>query len=158
VPVSGDAVEVEAVVIRAMHAEQELAILPASVATSGVTQSMRDGMVARARSTLAAIYVGRILDARLETMIPDIEGEGTTDGIFQWDGGVRDVEFRAVDVDGDQATVIARATSFVVISPTVTSERSSPSNRGEYAFLLSRLRDAWYITAEDHQFLPGQGP
>ena len=149
---------VEAVVMRAMKAEHELGTLPASASASGVGATLRGAMIISARAVLASVYSGPILDQRLETVIGGIELEGTQDGIFIWDGGVKDVAFQSTLIDGDLAVVKVRATSYLVISATTTSERATPQNRADLTFELSRIGGAWYVTSEKLEFLPGESP
>ena len=150
--------EAQKVVIEVLHAEHELASLPATAAQTGVAASLRGQMVAAAKSEIDRLYSGPIVVARLETLVAGIEVEGTPDGIFVWDGGVKNVVFESTVVSGDSATVRVQATTFLVMSATAAGDRSSPTNTGTFTFKLSRIGGTWYVTDEDVEFAPGEGP
>lgn len=149
---------VQKVVLDVLHAEHELANLPANAAQIGVNASLRGQMVATAKSEINRLYSGPIIDARLETLVAGIELEGTSDGIFVWDGGVRDVAFESTIISGDSAEVKVQATTFLVMSATAIGDRSSPENTGLFTFELSQIGGNWYVTSEDVEYAPGKGP
>lgn len=155
---TGTAEAVQAIVIDVLEAEHNLANLPASASQTGVSASLRGQMKAIARSTIDKLFLGQIHDARIETIVGGIDVEGTDDGIFVWDGGVHDVAFKSTVVVGDSATVIAQATSFLVVSTSRDGERARPENTAILTFALLKVRGQWYVTGEDLEYLPGEGP
>lgn len=155
---SASVAEAQKVVIEVLHAEHELTNLPATAAQTGVGASLRGRMVAAAKSEIDRLYSGPIVAARVETLVAGIEVEGTPDGIFVWDGGVRNIVFESTVVGGDSATVRVQATTFLVMSATAEGDRSSPTNTGTFTFKLSRIGGTWHVTDEDVAFAPGEGP
>ena len=149
---------VQQVVLDALMAEHALPVLPESVRETGVSPELRAEMIATAKSEIARLYSGSMVKARTETLVGGIELEGTPDGIFVWDGGVRDVDFQSVLIDKNLAVVKVQATAYLVVSQFATSERSYPENRANNTFELTLIDGRWYITDEDLEYLPGQAP
>jgi hypothetical protein len=149
---------IETVVTAALEAEHNLATLPASAATEGVTSAMRDQLRQKARATIDQLYRGDVNAARVETIIGGIDVEGTRYGIFVWDGGVHDISFRSTTINGDTATVVVHAVSFLVVSSTRDGERSRPEGGAVHTFTLQYIGDRWFVTDEEIKIDSGQGP
>lgn len=155
---SATAKAVQAVVHDALEAEHTLATLPASAADQGVSAAMRGQMIAAAQSVINKLYVGPIKDARTETIIGGLQVEGTSDGIYVWDGGVHDVVFRSTSIEGTSATVVAQATTYLVVSTTRDGERTRVESTGINTFKLVLQGGQWFVTDEEIEYLPGEGP
>ena len=155
---SADLAAVERIAEQAVHADHELATLPASAARGSITADTRASMIRSASATLKTLFTGKTLDSRLDTIPATIAAEGTNDGVYIWEGGVSKLDIRESKVDGDTATVIVRATTFLVLSATADGERSRPENTADVTLTLVRLDGRWLVASEDLEFLPGQGP
>ena len=155
---SATARAVQAVVQDALAAEHELANLPAAAAESGVSASLRGQMTAAAQSAIDRLYVGPIKAAREETIVGGLKVEGTSDGVFVWDGGVHDVSFRSTTIEGTKATVVVQATSYLEVSVTRDGERALPESTAIHTFTLELQDGQWYVSDEEIEFLPGEGP
>lgn len=155
---SPDVLAVQRISLDALHAEHELATLPASAAQTGVTASLRGQLVATAQSTIDRIYAGPLHDSRIDTIIGAIEAEGTSSGMLVWNGGVHDVAYKSTSVSGSSATVVIQAVTFVEMSVTATDDHSRPEAGATYTFGLTKTGGRWFVTDEHVEFLPGQGP
>ena len=155
---SSELAAVEAVAVQAVHADHELATLPAAAVSGPISDDSRASLIESAEATLRTIFTGKALASHLDTIPATIAGEGTSDGVYIWDGGVSKLDVLESKVDGDAATVIVRATTFLVLSATADGERSRPENTADLTFALVRLDGVWLVSTEDLEFLPDQGP
>ena len=155
---SADVAAAEAVATQAFRAEHELGNLPGSAAKGPMEAATRTAMIQHADTVLRGLFTGKALASDLDSIPTAIANEGTDNGIYIWDGGVSKLDVLSSVVIDDTATVVLRATAYLVLSRTIDSERSRPENTADVTLGLLKQGGRWLVATEEVAFLPGQAP
>ncbi|GAC1580620.1 MAG: hypothetical protein NVS3B24_16020 [Candidatus Dormibacteria bacterium] len=156
-------------VVRGEQASQGAAVVPANYLGGPITPEARAAMLDRARGMLAAVYAAPIVDKEMTAVAGSIDGAAASGPgnhqnpypVVTQAGGARAVDFPALSISGDTATVTAEIETWLTVSQVRdgVAHPARPRNVVVVTDVLVRQRDGrWRIVQRDWTFAPGQGP
>jgi hypothetical protein len=154
-----DETAIEQVVRGALIAEQTLGIPPPAYSGGVMSGAINQQMIDHVPAVLSKYYVGDPLARDVNAIQANIRADKTGKTRYLA-GGVDNLQFTSVVVNGNSAIVSATATTWAtfVQNQNGTPVSANPHNVTNYTFTLTKASGSWLIDSEAWSYAPGSEP
>jgi hypothetical protein len=148
------------VVTAALHAQQEVAVPPASYGGGPMSTALQQELSSNGRQELAKVFAKGQLEQAEKNLDAVIAAEAPGD-VLTLGAGINNIDITSVEIDGDSATATATAdlwASFAQVQADGSQVPAHPTNTKLFTLSLSRIDGSWYVVSEYSTFAPGSEP